>query len=417
MKQLISILMTLLLLSAFACAKQPQATETAETETKDSVELHPANLAFTASEITDYNDFVCTLSTALVDGTQNCNFSPISAYFALAMAAEGANGKTQENILRLLGCDSLEALRETIAALQASLTSQDGTGMATLCNSLWMNEQYPLREAYQERLNALFDAEAETVDFGSDETSARISDWVAEKTNGLLRPSADAMRFDPATLAVLLNTVYFCDQWATEFKNVQPGTFTRADGTEQTADYLHRFTAATRIYRGDGYLRWSVRLESQGAVTFILPDEGVALSDLLGTPEKLDALMHGGEPVPADVDLLLPRFAIASKFDLTDVLCALGIADAFAPGADFSGMTNVPAYLDRVIQEAIIDVNEKGVKAAAYTEIIEAPTAAEEPEDLPLIEFHLDRPFLFVVEDSNHSPLFVGTVTAPTEHS
>ena len=53
--------------------------------------------------------------------------------------------------------------------------------------------------------------------------------------------------------------------------------------------------------------------------------------------------------------------------------------------------------------------DEQGVKAAAYIEIPGAGAAAP-PEEI--IDFILDRPFLFVIT-SNSLPLFAGTVNEP----
>ena len=98
------------------------------------------------------------------------------------------------------------------------------------------------------------------------------------------------------------------------------------------------------------------------------------------------------------------------------MLCSLGLTDAFTNGADFSGMSDMQPRLDRVFQETVLELNELGVEAAAYTSI-DAPAEAapweEEPTPLPLIEFHLDRPFLFIVY-AGSIPLFIGTVTNPS---
>ena len=78
-------------------------------------------------------------------------------------------------------------------------------------------------------------------------------------------------------------------------------------------------------------------------------------------------------------------------------------------------MSDMQPRLDRVFQETAIELNELGVEAAAYTSI-DAPGEAEptdtEPTPLPLIEFHLDRPFLFIIY-AGSIPLFIGTVTNP----
>ena len=80
-------------------------------------------------------------------------------------------------------------------------------------------------------------------------------------------------------------------------------------------------------------------------------------------------------------------------------------------------MTDVKTRLDRVIQETVVDLNEEGTEAAAYTEVLPAPGEAApdtEPTPRPLVEFHLNRPFLFVISGPGGTALFIGTVTSPT---
>ncbi len=438
MKRILPILLSLLLLCA--CVQRPQnetaqasAAETGETPAAEP-DATPANktpapdrdvptpvaLSFDVPEIGGYSDFAYTLSAALLDGTENRNLSPVSVYYALAMAAEGADGQTLSDLLKLLGCSDLDALHETADTMLEKLTRPRETGEITLCNSLWTGEQIPVRDEFRKQLQKLYGADAFSVAFGTDAAAERIAGWISEKTNGLISPSPDAMRFDADTVGVLLNTVYFRDQWRLQFADPNPGTFTRADGTEQDADFLHRLSGDTYIVRGDRYLRYSVSFENRGCVTFILPDEGVALSDLFGTPDKLRTMLSGGETIHADVDLLMPEFKFRDRFELADTLTALGLSDAFTDDADFSGISIFKTKFDRVIQETVVDLNRDGVEAAGYTEIILAPGAAampdDEPEPLPLIEFHLDRPFLFVIETAG-IPLFVGTVNAPNENN
>lgn len=413
MKRLISIALILLLLFACAPSKKTAANF------PESADVKPVALGFETPEIGGYEDFVCTLSAAVLSGTENKNFSPISAYFALAMAAEGANGQTLADLLNLLGCSDLDALHTRTGNMITKLSRKTETGEIALCNSLWMSDVFPLSGSYRNRLAELYQADAETVPFGTEAAGKRIAAWIGDKTNGLITPAPEAMQFDALTLAVLLNTVYFRDQWAWRFYESEnkPGTFTCANGTETNVDFMHRLLKDAYVYRGDGFLRCSLPFEGRGYMTFVLPDEGIALDTLLGTPQKMQTLLEGGERINADVDLLLPPFTVRDRFALQDVLCSLGLTDAFTNGADFSGMSDMQPRLDRVFQETAIELNELGVEAAAYTSI-DAPGEAEptdtEPTPLPLIEFHLNRPFLFVIMGSGGTPLFVGTVENPT---
>jgi serine protease inhibitor len=56
-----------------------------------------------------------------------------------------------------------------------------------------------------------------------------------------------------------------------------------------------------------------------------------------------------------------------------------------------------------------VQIDEEGVKAAAYIEF-PGPTSPMPPEEI--IDFILDRPFIFAITTDN-IPLFMGTVNNP----
>ena len=55
-------------------------------------------------------------------------------------------------------------------------------------------------------------------------------------------------------------------------------------------------------------------------------------------------------------------------------------------------------------------IDEEGVTAASYIEIPGA-TSAEPPDEI--IDFVVNRPFLFIIENSYGIPLFAGVVNDP----
>jgi serpin B len=339
-------------------------------------------------------------------------------YLALAMTAEGASGETQQKMLKLLGCKTIEELRGICGAMLETLSiDKDGSSLA-LANSIWMTNSLGGVDVtfggdYMETLADVFRAEANTVDFTQQSTKKQIGDWITEHTRGKIKISEDALDFDEETLAVLINTIYLKDAWADDFYEgaTESGTFYGLTG-ELIVDYMNRLDRASSIVQGEGYLRYSLPLMRVGRMTFILPDEGVSLSDLLASPESLHALLTGGESIRADVSVKLPKFKFQDRFDLAEPLKELGIAIAFSDGADLSGMSNVPAKISNVIQESYIGVDENGVEAAAYTMISMRATSFN-PVELEKLEFHLTRPFFYAIESFDGTVLFIGTVTNP----
>jgi len=75
-------------------------------------------------------------------------------------------------------------------------------------------------------------------------------------------------------------------------------------------------------------------------------------------------------------------------------------------------MSPTPLFLDEVKQKAFVEVNEEGTAAAAVTLGGMRMTAVREPQKP--FEMIVDRPFLFVIEDSQTKAiLFVGAMFEP----
>lgn len=419
MKRLLCILFAALLLAA-CTAKNAPAADPDPTKAPDPTEAPAPVIDVPVPDVDGYGSFADVLASKLLDGTANKNLSPISVYLALAMVAEGANGETQESMLALLGCTTIGELRGISGAMLESLSIDRDDSTLALADSIWMANDFggvkvDFNADFMKVLADVYRSEAHAVDFTQQSTKKQIADWITEHTRGKIKISEDALNFGPETLAVLINTIYLKDAWAYDFYEgaTKSGTFYGLSG-ELTVDYMNRTDSASTIVRGDGYLRYSLTLRHIGRMTFILPDEGVSLSDLLATPEALHAVLTGGESIRADVSVKLPKFKFQDRFDLKEPLKELGIAIAFSNGADLSGMSNVPANISNVIQESYIGVDENGVEAAAYTMVVADGATMMPPQDLPKIDFHLTRPFLYVIESWDGTVLFIGTIAAPS---
>jgi serine protease inhibitor len=145
-----------------------------------------------------------------------------------------------------------------------------------------------------------------------------------------------------------------------------------------------------------------------------LPDEGVSpeevtadVMDFLATPHQ-----DGIDRKFMEIRLSLPKFDICGDAELSETLKKLGITHIFdSSQADFTPIypEENGAAVNAIQHAARVHIDEQGVTAAAFTVILEAG-AAMPPEEI--IDFKLDRPFLFVVEKDN-IPLFTGVVNEP----
>merc|ERR1712228_307306 len=158
--------------------------------------------------------------------------------------------------------------------------------------------------------------------------------------------------------------------------------------------------------------------EGDIAVVVVLPGEsGNSISDLLkqmhvedGESELLQTLNGLQE---THVALQLPRFKM--EFGVHDLKSELkstfGMARVFNGTGEFLAMSSdTDVHLSSVLHKAVVEVNEKGTKAAAVTAGIMVTRSAIIFEERP-IEMLVDRPFIFLIrEASTGMLLFAGGV-------
>ena len=75
---------------------------------------------------------------------------------------------------------------------------------------------------------------------------------------------------------------------------------------------------------------------------------------------------------PQTVGITLPKFTTkGATISLKTELSKLGMADAFTPAANFSGITtDEMLYIDDVLHQAFVKVDETGTEAAAATAVV-----------------------------------------------
>ncbi|KAI6181142.1 hypothetical protein M3Y98_00797100 [Aphelenchoides besseyi] len=101
----------------------------------------------------------------------------------------------------------------------------------------------------------------------------------------------------------------------------------------------------------------------------------------------------------------LPRFKVDFEIRLNEVLKKLGLSDAFSEHANFSTITHEPRFISESIHKVLIEVNEQGTVAAAYSiGACGCPGSTPPPKKI----FRADHPFLYAIFYESH-PLFIGT--------
>jgi serpin B len=374
-----------------------------------------------AAAIAD-DQFGTGLYGLLAGQAQDLVFSPASVAAALQLALCGAAGETAAQLAAALHLTAgPDAVQDAAAAGLRSLSAlqQEVTNAADLtfrvANTAWVQSGFPLLPGFTGRLGGAALATLADADFATAPEGARnrinqvIEEQTAGKITGLLPPGS----VSALTRLVLANAVYLKAPWLRPFKPdaTRDEPFYPAAGRELTVPMMHG--AETRDYlRGDGYQ--AVLLSYAGgrlAMAVILPDGPLAGLRARIATAGLRGLLAGASR--CKVTLSLPRFRVESSFGLVPVLQTLGVIQAFAGTADFSGITAAePLRIGAVAHKAYVDVDEKGTEAAAATAIMFAAAGLLRPP--PAVTMVVDRPFLFaIIDTATVTPLFLGQVTNP----
>ncbi len=345
----------------------------------------------------------------------NLVYSPLNVYMALCMLAEVSDGNSRDEILKVLGVDSIDKVRSQASNLWNANYCDDGVTTSILANSIWLNEKVSFNKSTMNTLAENYYASSYQGEMGSENFNKIFQDWLNDQTGGLLKEQAKGVKLTPGTIMALTSTVYFKGKWNSVFnKNeTKEGIFHATKG-DLTCDFMH-MSMQNDYYYGDGYSAIKKDFENGEAMWLILPDKGIAPYDLIQNGTTVNLPIKGGDSKHLVVNLSMPKFDVASDMKLKDGLKALGIKDVFDPNlSDFTPMTKDAEniFVSEANHAVRVQVDEEGCKAAAYT-VLGLTGGAMPPEEE--IDFVLDRPFIFVITSKSNTPLFTGIVNQPLE--
>lgn len=345
----------------------------------------------------------------------NTVYSPISLYMALTMLAETTDNSTRGEILNLLSTNDMSLISSETPKLFRSLYTDNEIGKLNLANSLWLSKDFDFNKETIDKLTSNYYAHSFSVDFTNPGTSKNISDWISKYTGGKLGTNPSAFDPNPSQIMSIINTIYFYDQWQSEFDPTltKAENFNLEDKTTVSCDFMNTQTIQG-FSRGDNYTSSSLKFKNDCSMVFVLPDEGVSPYDIIDNPTALaEAINYMGTSKEkyGIVNFKIPKFNFSNDLQLNDAIKALGVEKIFSSEADFSPLSAKDLFVSTVKQSATIAIDEIGCEAAAYTKI--DIFGAGIPSDKA--DMILNRPFIFAIKDGNGIPLFIGVINNPTK--
>ncbi len=371
----------------------------------------------------DNADFAWAFYREIVEPGKNLFVSPHSLSIALAMTWAGARGTTETEMAEAMRFRlGQERLHVAFNGLDLELESraEASGGNAPLpfvlhvTNALFGQVGFELLDTFLDTLAQHYGAGMRLMDFIEETEASRvaINAWVSEQTNERIEELIPQGIITAATRLVLVNAIFFTASWEEPFDEAMTEDlpFERLDSSEVQVPTMQKSIAAP-YSEGTGFQAAEIPYDGQQlAMLVIVPDtdrfeeveEGLSASRVAEIRASLSE--H-------QVDLAMPKFSFRSSVPSKEPLKALGMIEAFGGAADLSGINGVGGlFIQDVVHQAFVAVDENGTEAAAATAVIVGETSAPPPATLTI-----DRPFVFAIIDRpTGATLFIGRVLDPS---
>lgn len=347
----------------------------------------PRQMQDVATEGSELGYSIKMLKTALnASGKdKNVTVSPYSAGVALSMLTEGAVGETKAELDNALNA----------CLFRHTDLGNNDTVVVTSANSVWLDDDFAVRNTYVSHLAKEYDAFADVLRFSDPASVKAINNWCSEHTDGMI--DGIVSRLTPEMKMLLVNALYFKAAWETPFdkRYTKDGVFHGTEGDSEASFMYRKGNFAYAEYDGNQLICLPYK-GGRYSMYVLLPSEELGVDGALpylteaGVKEAVNRLEN------TRVQLLLPKFKQETTLSLIETLEAMGVRTVFTSSADLSGIANGPLSVSDVLQKTVVEVDEKGTEAAAVTAVVVGLTSAMPQQ---VIQMNVNRPFLFMIAD------------------
>lgn len=346
---------------------------------------------------------------------ENTLISPTSAFLALGMTANGADGSTLKEFTNILGKYDMKIddLNRAYKAYSNDLTEKHGSTTIYNANSIWFRTGLKVKKSFLQNNADFFGAGARALNFDNKSSVDTINNWVKTNTNGKIEKMVDELKRDD--VMYLINALYFDAKWQKPFDTkvkASKDAFSLDNGNYTLATYMHlndnldymkdQNSSAVLLPYNDGRF----------AMLCILPNKGIKLNDYINTMSENTISNLIKQKSNVNISVTFPEFKVTADYKLNNMLKNMGLNNAFdSSKADFSKMCEGSdgLYISSVRQKTFLQVDELGTQAGAATSV-------EMEKLIMMSDLNFNRPFVYAIIDTQTNlPLFLGTIENPNQ--
>ncbi|NEP83801.1 MAG: serpin family protein, partial [Okeania sp. SIO3B3] len=205
---------------------------------------------------------------------ENIFISPSSIAIALSMTYNGARGKTQTAMAKILNFQgmSLEEINQANQELGTLLDSLNPEIKLYIANSIWIQQGLPFYQSFLQINQEFYQSQVKEI-----QSIEIINNWVKDKTQGKIDKIIEPD--DRDIVIALLNAIYFKADWQQKFSenSTQEMPFYLPNGTEKQHPIMSQLSRHL-YYENENFQAVSLPYgESTVSMYIFLPKEEIGL--------------------------------------------------------------------------------------------------------------------------------------------
>ena len=337
---------------------------------------------------------------------ENYVVSPMSLYYALSMINNGTSNANENEISKFLSINNMDKANDNLKKHYQNNYLDDKSSQKKISNSLWLKNNFDTNENFVNVLESKYYSDFYSVDFTNNQTIENIAKWVNFNTKDFLEKTSKDYEYlnNSLTYLTLINTIYFKCAWYYNSSLETKETFNGLNASKNV-DYFYKSAKGTFL-KQDQYLIFNDTFVSKDKVYYILPNENVNLKDLMTDEKTLNEITDfiKNNNVDKNIVYKAPEFDMKYSDEFVE---KLGKIDYSLNDIKLDNIVlNENLTISQVVQGNRIVFSKNGVEAASETNVGSFGDSVE----LPDLNVVLNRPFMFIITDSQNTPLFTGSL-------
>ena len=424
MKKILMIIISLFLCLAIACKKDDSEIENklensktinnnfegVNTKRLNSINTKLVTIYPKKTYLDNIYKFTDDFTNLLVDNANN-NFvySPFNIYVYLSAIREATSGQTKEELSNVLGTE--EELKTYLQYLISDINySQDSTLMK-MSNGFWFNNKYEVVDDFLNIMQNYYYTEVFSTDF-SDSSKEFMANWLNNNTNNMFKVTSNNYSYlNSSSQIAYICSLYVKASWINTFNehNNYIDIFKDYDNNEYETAFMKK-TEKTFYKETSDYEKVKISL-TKGSVEFVLPKNDLKVNQLFKDDNLYDILNNKYDDTDeAIVNFAMPKLDYQYSLSLNDYLEILGVHSIFSEENELNFINGTNYKFSDLIEANGIIFNEEGVEAASYVEETVAAMPPSEITEVRIVDFILNKPFIFIIRSNYNVPLYVGMI-------